>query len=99
MRESTRNLSEEQVKHIAWLARIELSKEEVRLFTQQLNTIIEFFHVIDEVNVKNVQPSTHIVGSSNVMRTDRIEPSLQQDEALANAPQKEKGFFRAPRIV
>jgi aspartyl-tRNA(Asn)/glutamyl-tRNA(Gln) amidotransferase subunit C len=99
MRESTRSLSEEQVKHIAWLARIELSKEETGIFTRQLNTIIDFFHVMDNVNVKDVEPSIHIVGSSNVMREDTVEPSLPHDKALANAPKKEKGFFRAPKIV
>lgn len=99
MRESTRNLSEEQVKHIAWLARIELSKEEIGIFTRQLNTIIDFFHIMDEANVKDVKPSIHIVESSNVMREDIVEPSLPHDKTLANAPKKEKGFFRAPKIV
>jgi aspartyl-tRNA(Asn)/glutamyl-tRNA(Gln) amidotransferase subunit C len=99
MQESSKSLSEDQVKHIAWLARIELSKEEIKLFTQQLNTIIDFFHVLDEVNTQDVKPSIHIAGSSNATREDIIESSLPHDKALANAPRKEKGFFQAPKIV
>ncbi len=92
-------LSEEEVQHIAWLARIKLSEEEKILFTGQLNTIIGYFHIINEVDTEKVKPTLHVLDLTNVSREDAVKPSMPLETALANAPNKENGYFKAPKIV
>ena len=93
------HLSKKDVEHIAWLAHIELSDEEITLFTEQFNEILEYFKKIDEVDTENVEPTYHVLNLENVTRKDETAPSLSIQEALRNAPKKEKKFIRAPRIV
>ena len=97
--DGSERLSEEDVAHLAWLARIELSDQEQRRFTTQLNTILEYFVVIDRVDTRDVRPTFHTFDLVNVMRDDVIEPCLTMEEALRNAPRRKKGYFKAPRIV
>ncbi len=94
-----RHISKEEVEHIAWLARVELSEQEKARFTEQFNRILDYFKKIDEVNAKNVPPTYHVLELINVYREDKVTPSLPPKEILKNAPKKEKRFFKAPRIV
>ena len=94
-----RHITKEEVEHVAWLARIELSKEEKSLFTEQFNQILDFFKKIDEVDTEEVPPTYHVLDLLNVYRGDEVVSSLAIEEALKNAPKGEKGFFKAPRIV
>jgi len=93
------HLSRKEVEHIAWLAHIELSKEEKDLFTEQFNDILDYFKKIDKVDTEGVQPTYHVLDLMNVYRKDEASPSLPIEEALKNAPKKEKKFLKAPRIV
>ena len=94
-----KQLSKKDVEHVAWLAHIELSDKEKNLFTQQFNEILEYFKKIDEVETKEIEPAYHVLDIKNISRKDTIIPSLSTEEALKNAPKKEKKFFKAPRIV
>lgn len=98
MRKTIR-ISEKEVEHIAWLARIQLSEEEKKLFTEQFNTILEYFKIIDAVKTDDVSPTFNVVDLANILREDVVKPSLSKDEALKNAPKKEKGYFKAPKII
>jgi len=82
------------VEHIARLACIELDDEDLQEFTIQLNTIIEYFEELEDVEAKLLQQE-----EDNVLRTDEITPSLSQQEALSNAPRVDGGYFRGPRII
>ena len=93
------HLSKKDVEHVAWLAHIELSDQEKALFTEQFNEILEYFKKIDEVNTEGIEPTYHVLDLNNVSRTDEIKPSLTNEEALRNAPKKDKKFIKAPRIV
>ena len=93
------HLSKKEVEHIAWLAHIELSDKEKILFTEQFNEILDYFKKIDEVDTEGVEPTYHVLDLKNVSRTDETTPSLPIEEALKNAPKKEKKFIKAPRIV
>lgn len=95
----TASISEKEVEHIAWLAKIELSEEEKKLFTEQLNTILEYFKIIDEVKTEDVPPTLNVQDLTNVFRDDVAESSLSRDESLKNAPEKEKGYVKASRII
>jgi len=94
-----RRISKKEVEHIAWLARIELSEEEKALFTEQFNEILDYFEKIDEVETEEVSPTYHVLDLVNVYREDEVLSSLSIEEALKNAPKKEKQFLKAPRIV
>ncbi len=94
-----RRISKKEVEHIAWLARIELSEDEKDIFTKQFNEILDFFEKIDEVETEKVPPTYHVLDLANVYRDDEVLPSLPIEEALKNAPKKEKEFLKAPRIV
>ncbi len=93
------HLSKKEDEHIAWLSHIELSDKEKALFTEQFNEILDYFKKIDEVDTEGVEPTYHVLDLKNVSRTDETTPSLPIEEALRNAPKKEKKFIKAPRIV
>jgi len=92
-------LSREEVEHIALLARIGLSEEEVERFRKELSSILSYFSRLQEVNTEGVPPTSHVIPLSNVMREDEIAPSLPPEEVLSNAPEVEEGFIKVPPIL
>ncbi|AQL44439.1 asparaginyl/glutamyl-tRNA amidotransferase subunit C [Halorientalis sp. IM1011] len=83
----------EDVRHVASLARVDLDDEEVDRFVEQFADILDYFETLDEV--PEVDEETDL---ANVMRADEVRDSLDQDEALANAPESEDGFFKGPKV-
>ena len=83
----------EEVAHVADLARVDLDDEELEVFAEQFADILAYFETLDEVPEVDSEPDL-----TNVMRTDEVEESLSQAEALANAPDAEDGFFKGPRV-
>jgi aspartyl-tRNA(Asn)/glutamyl-tRNA(Gln) amidotransferase subunit C len=81
------------------LADVELTEEEKNLFTKQFNEILEYFKKIDKANIEDVPPTYHVFDLKNVFRKDETKGSLSQEEVLGNTTNKEKGFFKAPKIV
>ncbi len=92
-------ISKEQVEHVAMLARLELTEAEKETYTEQLNSILEYAAVLDKLDTKDVPPTAHPLPLHNVFRDDVVKPSISQEEALANAPDQEDGFFKVPKIV
>jgi aspartyl-tRNA(Asn)/glutamyl-tRNA(Gln) amidotransferase subunit C len=92
-------LKKEEIEHIGWLARIELSDAEKGLFEQQLSSILDYFAVLDEVDTTDVEPTHHVIGIKDVVRKDEPKERLKQSEALQNAAKTEKGYFKSPRIL
>jgi len=89
-------LSREEVLHIALLARLGLTETEVNRLREQLSNILESFEVLQQVDTTDVPPTAQSIPLQNVMRRDEVAPSLPQSQILANAPRKEKNFFRVP---
>jgi aspartyl-tRNA(Asn)/glutamyl-tRNA(Gln) amidotransferase subunit C len=83
----------EEVRHVADLARVGLDDEEVERFTDQFADILDYFETLDEV--PEVEREADLV---NVMRPDEERASLSQEEALANAPETEDGYFKGPNV-
>ncbi len=83
----------EDVRHVASLARVDLDDEEVDRFVEQFADILDYFETLDEV--PEVDSETDL---ANVMRADEVRDSLDQDEALRNAPEDEAGFFKGPKV-
>jgi aspartyl-tRNA(Asn)/glutamyl-tRNA(Gln) amidotransferase subunit C len=92
-------ITRDDVEHISWLASIRLSQEEMDEFVDQFNSILDYFHELDEVDTDGIEPTYRAVDLSNVFREDATVASLTQEEALHNAPRKEEGHFKSPRIV
>jgi aspartyl-tRNA(Asn)/glutamyl-tRNA(Gln) amidotransferase subunit C len=85
--------------HIARLARLSLSDEEKGLFGSQLNSILSYMEKLNELDTKDVEPTSHVVSLSNVMRDDVQRDSIPREDALANAPDRTDKFYRVPRII
>jgi len=92
-------LNREAVKHVALLARLELTEEEIEKFTSQLNSILEYFEQLNELDTSDVPPTSHVISMENVFREDEVQPSLSPDDALAGAPDRSEDYFRVPRVV
>lgn len=92
-------ISEKDVKHVAWLARLAVTDAEVQKFTQQLDVILEHAGIIGELDVENIPPTSHAIPLKNVLREDKVGPCLTPEDALSNAPKKENQAFAVPRIV
>ena len=93
------SITVKDVEHIAWLARLDLTPEDKSKFSQQLDQILSHASKIKELDLKDVLPTSHVLPLENVFREDKLEPCLRENEALLNAPQKEKGAFVVPRII
>jgi aspartyl-tRNA(Asn)/glutamyl-tRNA(Gln) amidotransferase subunit C len=92
-------ITRQEVEHIAHLARLEFSGEEVESFTEQLNDILSYFDKLSEVDTDSVEPTSHAIRIANVFREDEVVESAPQEAGLANAPDQEKGLFRVPKII
>jgi aspartyl-tRNA(Asn)/glutamyl-tRNA(Gln) amidotransferase subunit C len=93
-------LSREQVQHIARLARVGLSDEDIDRFSEQLSEILDYFERLRQVDTEDVPPTAHTLPLHNVMRQDdEPEPPLDKEQVLANAPVREGDYFRVKVIL
>ena len=92
-------LSREEVLHIALLARLGLTEDEVNKLREQLSNILENFEILQKVDTTDVPPTAQSIALQSVMRNDEAAPSLPQSEILANAPQKEGNFFKVKAVL
>ncbi len=92
-------LTPEEVRYNARLARIGLSDDEVSRFQNQLSQILDYFERLQEVDTENVPPTAHTLAMHNVMRDDEPHPSIDKEEVLANAPQREEDLFRVRAVL
>ncbi len=88
-----------EVEHVAKLARLELSDQEKEMLTDQLSNILTYVEKLNELDTRNVAPTSHVLYITNIMRDDAPGQSLPQDRALANAPEKAAGHYKVPRII
>ena len=91
-------ISEEEVRHAAKLARLELTDEEVKMYSKQLGSILEYAQQINEVDTSGVEPMPHALPLYNVMREDIVKYEETKEELMKNAPCEEDGFFKVPKI-
>ena len=92
-------LTRDDVRKVALLSRLQLEAEELDLQTRHLNDLIVQFEKLQELDVSDIEPTSHSIPMYNVMREDEVRPSLPREEILANAPESRDGFFIVPRIV
>ena len=92
-------ISREEVLHIALLARLGLTDEEVDRLSEQLSNIMENFEILQQVDTTDIPPTAQSISLQNVTSVDEVASSLSPDEVLANAPQKEEDFFRVRAVL
>jgi aspartyl-tRNA(Asn)/glutamyl-tRNA(Gln) amidotransferase subunit C len=92
-------LSREEVLHVARLARLALSDDEVSRFGAQLSAILGHAARVSEVAADDVPPTSHALPLANVFREDEVRDCLPQEKALSTAPEVEDGRFKVPRII
>jgi len=92
-------ITREEIEHIALLARLSLSEEEKDLFGSQLSSILGYMEKLDELDTKNIEPTSHVLPLRNVMRDDLPVPAIPREDALLNAPSHTERFFRVPKII
>ena len=93
------SISLDEVRHVAQLARLELSESELMSFQTQLNSLLGHFEDIQHLDVTGLQPKPHAVAMQNVFAADKVHMCLPRDEALANSAETKAGLFIVPTII
>ncbi|MEE8448900.1 MAG: Asp-tRNA(Asn)/Glu-tRNA(Gln) amidotransferase subunit GatC [Thermodesulfobacteriota bacterium] len=89
----------EQARHMARLARLELTSEELGRFREQLDSILQYMDKLRELDTTGVKPTSHVIPMATVVRADVTLVPLERESSLANAPEEKEGCFKVPRIV
>jgi aspartyl-tRNA(Asn)/glutamyl-tRNA(Gln) amidotransferase subunit C len=89
-------IDRDQVLHVARLARLELSEEEIARMPPELSKILEHVETMNEIDLEGVEPTSHVVDLVNVLRDDVPRPSMPRERALEQAPDRADGGFRVP---
>ncbi|TMF52384.1 MAG: Asp-tRNA(Asn)/Glu-tRNA(Gln) amidotransferase subunit GatC [Chloroflexi bacterium] len=92
-------IDRETVKHVAKLARLGMTEEEIDIFGNQLSVILENIAILQEVDVSGVSPTAHASRLSNIMRADVPQPSYPPEVLLANAPDQEDNYLKIPAVL
>jgi aspartyl-tRNA(Asn)/glutamyl-tRNA(Gln) amidotransferase subunit C len=92
-------IGKDEVRHIARLANLEFSEDELGRFTQQFNSIVDYVARLNALDTADIQPTSHVGGGSHALRDDRLVPSMSREDALANAPESERGHFKVPKVI
>jgi aspartyl-tRNA(Asn)/glutamyl-tRNA(Gln) amidotransferase subunit C len=92
-------LSQDDVRWVAHLARLELSDAELELMARQLSSILDYVNQLQQVNTDGVEPLAHPLPLQNAFRADEPAPCLPVDEALANAPDRRGPFYAVPAVL
>jgi aspartyl-tRNA(Asn)/glutamyl-tRNA(Gln) amidotransferase subunit C len=87
------------VEHVAHLARLQLEPEEIELYTQQIDRILEYMDKLNSIDTTGVEPTTHAVPLGNVFRQDVVNYNFQVEESAGNAPERKGSFFKVPPII
>jgi aspartyl-tRNA(Asn)/glutamyl-tRNA(Gln) amidotransferase subunit C len=93
------SISRDDVAHVARLARLELTEDELELFTAQLAAVLEHAADVEALDVGDVPPTMHPYPLRNVLRDDEVRPGVDRDEVLREAPSSEAGRFKVPPIL
>lgn len=93
------SVTEKDVKYMADLARLQLSDEEVQSFAKDMNKILGYMELLDELDTENVEPLEHVIDLESRLRKDEAKEPLSHDDALKNAPDADSDYFRVPKVI
>ncbi len=92
-------ITKEEVVYVAHLARLDLDADAIEKFAGQIDEILGYIEKLNQVDTRDVQPTSHAISLTNAFRDDEERKHLDRDRALANAPEKEEGSFVVPKVV
>jgi aspartyl-tRNA(Asn)/glutamyl-tRNA(Gln) amidotransferase subunit C len=94
-------LTQQQTLHVAKLAKLDLTSEEIDKFSGQLSKVLDYISELDEVDIKNIEPTAQTTKLTNVLRTDeiKVENCLTQEEAISGTENTQNGFITVPQIL
>lgn len=92
-------ITKKEVEHVAHLARLHVTEEELEKFTHDLGSILNFVDKLNELDTGNVEPTSHVLKLTNVTRTDTVKPSLPVDEALQNTADSQLQQIKVPSVI
>lgn len=87
------------VEQVANLARLSFTEQEKQDFAEKLTAIVGYMEKLNEVNVEGVEPTYHVLPLLNILREDEVQPSMERDKVLSNAPDPQQGCFKVPKIM
>ena len=93
------DITDKTVDEIAHLARLQFEGDEKEAIKKDLNRMLEFMDVLNEVDTSNVEPLIYMTDETNVMRDDVIKSTITQAQALKNAPSKDSDYFKVPKVL
>ena len=93
------SVTPEEVRHIAKLARLRLSDAEQKVMAEQLSSILDYIEQLNELDVSDVEPMSHVLDLVNATREDVVNQRITHEEALKNAPSADSDYFRVPRVI
>lgn len=85
--------------YLSKLARLKLKPEETQALTEQLTKILGYVEQLNQLDVSKIEPLVHTLEQANIFRADKNRSSLAKDKVLGNAPDKDKGFFKVPKVI
>jgi len=92
-------IGREEVLHVATLARLDVTEDEVGRLAEQLSAVLEYVDQLAGLDLVGVEPMAHVLDYATPLRADAVRPSLPREAALANAPAAEQGCFRVPKVI
>ncbi len=92
-------ISKKDVGYVGRLARLNIREEEIETFTLQLNSILSYMDKLNGLDTSGIRPMSHVIEISNAFREDIVRESFPQDVSLSNAPEREREYFKVPKII
>ena len=92
-------ITRKEIMYVANLARLDLDEESISKFAEQIGTILTYIDTLKSVDTRGVKPTSHAIALTNAFRDDDEKEHLDNEDALANAPEKEAGSFVVPKVV
>ena len=92
-------ITKKEVEYVAKLAKLEFNEIEKEEFTSQLNSILDYFKKLDELDTEKVEPTAYVISMPNLLNEDKVKPSLPREEVLSISKYIKKGYFKVPKIM
>ncbi len=92
-------ITKKEVEHVAHLARLTFAEDEKERLVQQLSSILSYVEKLNELDAKDIEPTSHVLTLQNIFKEEEAKISLTREQVLANAPDKTEEFFKVPRII
>ena len=92
-------IDKSQVEHVAQLARLQFDEEQLEMFVNQLNTILDYFDKLQDLDTTGIEPTSHAVALQNALRHDTVNNFVEKDLLMQNAPSEENKCFKVPKVI